>query len=300
MSMQTNLPTSLPTPTAAGGLQLRVHDQSVYAYTGGKPFDPRLRSVVFIHGAQNDHSVWALQSRYLAHHGFAVLALDLPGHGRSGGAALLSIEAMASWLLAVLDAAGVGHASLIGHSMGALIALEACAQAGAHTGAHTDAHAGPRIGKIALLGSAFPMKVSAALLEAAKNDEPAAIEMVTKWSHSGIAQKPSCPGPGFYTPGMHRRLAQRISAINPDQVYFTDFSACNNYANGLQAAANITCPALFICADKDMMTPFKAAQGLIKVITGAQVVKITRSGHAMMAEQPDQVLAALWSFLAGG
>ena len=57
----------------------------LYAYTGGRPFDPAKPTVVFVHGAQHDHSVWILQSRYLAHHGYGVLALDLPGHMRSEG-----------------------------------------------------------------------------------------------------------------------------------------------------------------------------------------------------------------------
>ena len=86
---------------------LSVQGQQAYAYTGGKPFDPSLPTVVFIHGAQHDHSVWILQSRYLAHHGYGVLAVDLPGHGRSAGAPLASVEDMAAWVAALLDAAGV-------------------------------------------------------------------------------------------------------------------------------------------------------------------------------------------------
>ncbi len=64
----------------------------LYAYTGGRPFDPARPTVVFLHGGEHDHSVWSLQSRYLAHHGYSVLALDLPGHMRSAGPALNSIE----------------------------------------------------------------------------------------------------------------------------------------------------------------------------------------------------------------
>ena len=100
-----------------------------YAYTGGKAFDAALPCVVFVHGALNDHSVWTLLARWFAHHGHGVLAVDLPGHGRSGGAPLASVEALADWLLALLDAAGVRRAAFVGHSMGSLIALEAAARA---------------------------------------------------------------------------------------------------------------------------------------------------------------------------
>ncbi|HYD82169.1 MAG TPA: alpha/beta fold hydrolase, partial [Paucimonas sp.] len=64
---------------------LNVQGHEAYCYTGGKKFDATLPTVAFVHGAQHDHSVWILQSRYFAHHGFNVLAVDLPGHGRSKG-----------------------------------------------------------------------------------------------------------------------------------------------------------------------------------------------------------------------
>jgi pimeloyl-ACP methyl ester carboxylesterase len=261
-----------------------VQGFDAYCYTGGKPLDPALPAVVFIHGAQNDHSVWALQTRYLAHHGFRVLAVDLPGHGRSKGAALTTIEAMATWLLAVLDAAGVTNAVLAGHSMGSLIALEAACQAP------------DRVAGLALLGTTYPMKVADALLATARDDEPRAIDMVNIWSHSSIAHKPSAPAPGFYVMNGARRLMQRMSAINPEQLFFTDFSACNNYANGMAAAASVTCPTLFVFGTKDAMTPARSTKALTCAIAHGKVVMVD-AGHQMMAEAPDAVLDALLAFL---
>src|SRR5471032_1269381 len=219
-----------------------VENTSAYCYTGGKTFHPEQATAVFIHGAQNDHSVWALQTRYFAHHGWNVLAVDLPGHGRSQGAAKTSVEALAHWLLAVLDAAGVEQAMLVGHSMGSLIALEAAFQAP------------QRVSHLALLGSTYTMKVSPALLETARNDEQAAIDMVNIWSHSSIAQKPSFPGPGFYAMGGARRLMQYITRHNDEKVFHIDFSACNAYANGEAAAQAATCPTLFLLGKRDVMT----------------------------------------------
>jgi len=258
-----------------------------YCYTGGKPFDAALPTVVFLHGAQNDHTVWALQTRYFAHHGFGVLAVDLPGHGRSKGAALTSIEAMAAWLLGVLDAAGVRHALLVGHSMGSLIALEAAYQSAAQ--------APGRITGLALVGTTYPMKVADALLATSRDDEPRAIDMVNLWSHSGIAQKPSAPGPGFYVMHGARRLMQRMSALNPHQLFFTDFSACNNYANGAVAAAAVTCKTLFLFGARDMMTPPRSTRLLTDAIAHGKVITVD-AGHQMMAEAPDAVLDALFAF----
>jgi pimeloyl-ACP methyl ester carboxylesterase len=263
---------------------LNVHGHDAYCYTGGKPFNPALPTAVFIHGAQSDHSVWALQTRYFAHHGFGVVAIDLPGHGRSKGSPLTSIEAMADWLLAVLDAAGVQQATLIGHSMGALIALET-------------AHRAPaRAKKIALVGTAYPMKVSEMLLDAAKNAEQEAIDMVNIWSHSSIAQKPSSPGPGFYVMGGSQRLMQHIARQNSEQVFYKDFSACNAYANGEAAAKSATCPALLLLGKRDLMTAPRGTATLTNAMPHAKVVQLENCGHQLMAEQPDAVLDTLFGF----
>src|SRR5690606_28248821 len=97
-------------------MELTVNGARTYGYTGGKPFDAAKPTVVFTHGVLNDHSVWILQSRYLAHHGCNVLAVDLPGHARSQGEAPASVEEAAGFIAALLDAAGVQRAALVGHS----------------------------------------------------------------------------------------------------------------------------------------------------------------------------------------
>lgn len=262
-------------------MELTIKGKKAYAYTGGKKFDAGLPTVVFVHGAQCDHSVWILQSRYLAHHGYGVLALDLPGHGRSEGPALARIEDLADWIPGVLDAAGVKQASLVGHSMGSLIALD-CA-----------ARQPQRIARIALLATAYPMKVSAELLDATKNNEPAAQDMVNIWSHLAYAQYPNNPGPGFWVIGENLRLMQR----QQPGVMHVDFTACNAYGGGADAAARVQCPALFLIARRDAMTPARSAQAFAQTVKGARTVMIEGSGHNMMGEKPDEVLDALAAFL---
>ncbi len=275
-----------------------VNGRRAYAYTGGRSFDPAAPVVVFVHGAQHDHSVWILQSRYLAHHGRAVLAVDLPGHGRSAGPALETVEAMADWLIALLAAAGVSQAAVVGHSMGSLITLEAAARA-------------PQlVNRAALLGVAIPMKVADVLLNAARDDEPEAFAMINAWSHSSLTHRPGCPGPGFSVYWQNRRLMERQAP----GVLFTDFNACNAYVGGLTAADAIRCPVLLVSAAKDVMTPPKAARELLGRLQQAsaklaadsagaeragppRTVSIAGSGHAMMTERPDAVLDALRDFV---
>ena len=262
-------------------MELIVNGRSAYAYTGGKRFDPGLPAVVFIHGAQHDHSVWVLQTRYLAHHGRGVLAVDLPGHGRSEGSPLETVEAIADWIAGVLDAAGVAQAARVGHSMGSLVALECAAR-------YAD-----RVSRIALVGTAVPMRVSDELLGATRDDEPLAQDMVNIWSHSAYAHYPSNPGPGFWVMGENLRLMQRQAP----GVMHVDFNACNAYGNGLAAAEKVSCPALLVLGRRDVMTPPRATRDLLKALKNATVAEIAGSGHALMAEKPDEVLDALRAFL---
>jgi pimeloyl-ACP methyl ester carboxylesterase len=262
-------------------VELRIGRDTAYAYTGGRAFDPRLPAVVFLHGGELDHSVWILQSRYLAHHGYAVLAADLPGHGRSGGAALARVEDLADWTVALLDAAKVKDAALVGHSMGSLVALDCAAR-------HPQ-----RVRRIALVGTAFPMRVSAELLEATREREPEAHLMINHWSHSSLAHYPSNPGPGFWVAGGNLRLMQR----QKPGVLHTDFAACDGYRDGLERAAQVKCPALFLLGRLDAMTPARTGRDLAHAVPGATVKTLDDGGHNLMGEKPDEILDALVEFL---
>ena len=258
---------------------------SAYAYTGGKAFNPQLPCLVFIHGALNDHSVWTLLARWFAHHGHAVLAVDLPGHARSSGAPLPSVEALALWVLALLDAAGVERAALAGHSMGSLIALEAAAQAP------------QRVSNLLMLGTAYPMKVSDTLLNTARDDPFKAIDMVNSLSHSSLGPKPAYPGPGAWVPGGLRALMRRVQGAQRSvNLFHHDFTLCDSYAGGLQAAAKVRCPVTLILGERDQMTAPRQAREIASALN-ARVVT-TPAGHDLLAEAPEQVLSALREVLA--
>jgi pimeloyl-ACP methyl ester carboxylesterase len=258
-------------------MKVLVQEHQAYIYTGTKSIDPAKPSIVMVHGAQHDHSVWILQSRYLAHHGFNVVAVDLPGHGQSSGSALPSVEAIARWLLDLIEKLEITQAHWVGHSMGSLAVLEVASRAPEKTLS------------LVLIGTAFPMRVSDVLLNAAREDEAQAFNMINFWSHSRLAHQPGSPGPGFSVFIQNKRLMERQSP----GVLLNDFSACNAYEGGLAAAKNIAAPTLFVLGEQDAMTPPKAANALFNAITGAKKEIIAQCGHALMAERPDKVLSAL-------
>jgi len=258
-------------------MELSVNGQSTYIYTGARAFDAALPSVFFIHGAGLDHTVWILQSRWFAHHGYNALAVDLPGHGRSQGEAPDSIEKMGTWIWDCVDALDITHIHLIGHSMGSLVALDAAASAPERT----------RF--TGLLGIAVPMLVSDELLDAARDDLPAAINMIIRWGHGFAAQLGGNPAPGMWMTGS----ATRLLARSRDGVLHNGLRACNAYDAGLRRAALITNPSLVLLGRQDIMAPPRGAGDLLQALPDATSLILDPCGHMMMAEQPDRVLDAL-------
>ena len=271
-------------------MHVNVNGHKTYCYTGGKTHDAARPTVVFIHGVLNDHSVWTLQSRYIANHGWNVLAVDLPGHCRSDGETPASVEEAAGFIADLLDALGVQHAALVGHSWGSLIALE------------TAAKLGGRITRLVLVGTAFPMKVSQALLDASLNEPMKALAMINVLSRSTLSAPPSTFGPGTWIYGASMALGRRVLASNTRaNVFHRGFTACDSYANGDKAIGQITCPVLFLLGAQDQMTRPRDAQLLINTAKNAgKTVQVTslNVGHHLMTELPEQTLAAIRNFLA--
>jgi pimeloyl-ACP methyl ester carboxylesterase len=258
-------------------MQLSVNGSDTFVATGGREFDSSLPTIVLLHGAGFDHTTWALHSRWFAHHGFGVLAPDLPGHGRSAGAPLPDIAEMADWTVALLDAAGAATARLVGHSMGSLIALETAARHPA------------RVTALSLIGTTATMTVGPDLLKAAEANDHAAIDMVSIWGLGFQAELGGSLAPGLW---MHSGAQRVLEQCRPG-VLFNDLSACNAYQGALAAAAGITVPATFILGERDMMTSAKGGKALAAALPNSRIVVLRGAGHMMMVEQPDELLAAL-------
>jgi pimeloyl-ACP methyl ester carboxylesterase len=258
-------------------MNLTVNGIDTFVATGGREFDKSLPAIVLLHGAGFDRTTWALHSRWFAHHGFGVLAPDLPGHGRSGGEPLKTIPDMADWTAALLDAAGVAKAKLVGHSMGSLIALETAARHPA------------KVSSLSLIGTAATMTVGPDLLKAAEANDPAAVDMVSIWGLGYQAGLGGSLAPGLW---MHYGAQRVLEQCRPG-VLFNDLAACNAYQGALAAAASITIPATLILGERDMMTPARAGKALAAALPNSRTVVLPGAGHMMMAERPDELLAAL-------
>jgi pimeloyl-ACP methyl ester carboxylesterase len=228
--------------------------------------------------------VWALQSRYFAHHGCNVFAVDTPGHGRSAGDSLSAVSEIADWLSALQDALSVERAAFVGHSLGALGVLELASRNAS------------RVSRIALLGPSAPMPVADVLLDAARSDDHLAFDLITGWSFSPAHQLGGNEQPGIWMSGSALRLMERS---RPGALY-RDLLACRDYGNGVEAAASVRCPALVMIGQRDLMAPPPSAKRLIEALADKRVVTLAGCGHSLMAEAPRAVLDALRDFLLQG
>jgi pimeloyl-ACP methyl ester carboxylesterase len=265
-------------------MQFRIDGQSVFASHGGRSHEPGKPLALFVHGAGLDHSVWALQSRWLAFHGWNVLALDLPGHGRSEGPPLRSVGALSKWIAALTVAAGAERATLIGHSMGSLIALDVA-------GRYPE-----RVQSMVLIGASAAMPVHQELLAAAAANDHSAIDMVNLWGFGFAAGLGGNRAPGVWMLGAGERMLERAQP----GILHNDLAACNEYRDGTAVASQVVAPTLLICGERDLMTPLKGGRALAAIIPGAALVTLGGAGHMLMAERPYEVVEAIANHLAVG
>jgi pimeloyl-ACP methyl ester carboxylesterase len=262
-------------------VNLQVEGRRVFAYTAAHELDPAKPTVLFVHGAGFDHSLFALQSRYFGYHGRNVLAVDLPGHGRSEGPPIATISGIADWLSSVLKSAKIEKAAIVGHSMGSLAALEFAARYPM------------QCERIAMIAVGYPMKVTPAYLEAARNNDYTAFDMYTIWGYAAQVPLGGNPNPGMW---MYGDTLARLARLAPGVLY-NDLKAVDDYDKGEESASKVKCPALMVLGRRDVMTPPKAAQSLQETIPGCKVVSVGTSGHTLTAEAPDAVLDALIAFI---
>ena len=260
-------------------MEFTLDGRRVFAATGGREREAAEPAVLLLHGAGMDHTVWAMQARAIAHRGRSVYALDWPGHGRSEGPALATIEAMADWVLRAADALGIERFRLAGHSMGALAALEAAARGG------------DRIEALALLGFVPEMRVHPELLAAARDGRHSAVELMTSWSLA--TPLGANPAPGLWLSGGALRLLERA----PAAALAGALAACDAYRGAAAAAAQLRCPALLVLGAEDRMTPASRGRSFAAGFANMRVIVLPGAGHMMMSEDPHGCLAAMRTVL---
>lgn len=269
--------------------ELEIQGRKAYCGTGGSAWQERLPLALLLHGAGSDHTVWALQARSLAQHGWNVAAPDLPGHGSSEDLdAIATIADYAAWTAdfaaTAAERAGSAGIALVGHSMGACIAVDAASRLDA------------RLSRLALLGAGETLRVNPGLLADTLKRPLNAHRFIAAFGHGSGAHFGGAESPGLWMLGSTMALLDRCLP----EVLHRDFAACNEW-EGSESAPGVTCPTLVVAGAKDRMTPPRAGRALADRIRGsdggAGFVTVADAGHMLMAEAPGAVTRCLRGFL---
>lgn len=228
--------------------------------------------VILIHGAGGTHLNWPPQIRRLD--GQPVLAVDLPGHGKSEGVGRQAIAEYAADIIAFMDALKLRAAVIVGHSMGGAVALTLAIQ-------HPK-----RVLGLGLIGSGARLRVAPALLESAANPATfaSAVQRVTEFSYGPQAD-----------PRLKELGGQRMAETRPPVLY-GDFLACDGF-DVSDDLPRLKTRTLVLVGKQDRMTPLKYSQALADVIPNARLQIVPDAGHMLMLEQPAEVASALADFL---
>ncbi len=229
--------------------------------------------VVLLHGAAGNHLSWPAEVRRIP--GYRIYALDLPGHGKSGGRGMQTVAAYAQAIVEWLEAVNLHSAVFIGHSMGSAIAITLALDYAEHV-----------LG-IGLIGSGPRLRVAPELLEHASSPTTYqnAIETIVQWSFSSQ-----------FPPNLAGLVAKRMGETRPSVLY-GDFLACDAYDETARVC-QVARPTLILCGSADRMTPARHSQYLANQILGAVIKVVPGAGHMLQLEQPQVVAGALISFFS--
>lgn len=237
-----------------------------YQYSASMPGDPR-QAVVFIHGAGGSCQDWQNQVDGLGRD-FLAIAVDLPGHGLSGGKSGDSIEYYREFLYSFAERILGIPFFLAGHSMGGAVALDfALSYPGMVAG-------------IILISTGSRLKVLPSILESLRE-----------------GKIPKNLVPSLYRKGTPETVLKAArEGMEEAAVYYADMKACDRFDVGGRLG-EIEIPALVITGEKDVMTPVKYGQYLRDNLKNAVFEVVEDSGHMTMLERPAKINALIHDFM---
>tara|TARA_B100000674_G_scaffold445229_1_gene411372 strand:- start:1120 stop:1893 length:774 start_codon:yes stop_codon:yes gene_type:complete len=252
-----------------------INKKIVYASDAGQGIKKNKETVVFLHGSGLSHIVWSLTEQFLSSKEFNVLSIDLPGHGNSEGPCLESIEKIADWLEEVFNKLNLNQMILIGHSQGCLEALE------------YSFRYKRRLKKIIFIGGSYRMPVNKDLIDLAENGDNDSVKLMMKWGFEGSKK--------FIGGNPIEKIIQSPRDIS--EILAVDLKACNNYANGEEAAKSINLPTLIISGELDKMVNLEASKKFSSLVKNSSTHIIIGSGHMIMIEKAFEMREKILEFL---
>ncbi len=252
-----------------------IENKSVYASDAGQGIDNLKDTIIFLHGSGLSHIIWSLVEQYFSSKNFNVLSIDLPGHGNSEGPCLDSIEKITDWLETVFEKLNLNNLIIVGHSQGCLEALEY---------SFKYKH---RLKKMVLVGGSHRMPVNKDLIDLASNGDSDAVKLMMKWGYEGSKK--------FIGGNPVEKIIQSPRDIS--EILAVDLIACNNYANGSEAAKAIDCPVLLVFGELDKMVNLEVGKKFASLVKNSKTHIIDGCGHMIIIEKAFEMREKVLEFL---
>ncbi len=243
----------------------------IYYDAGTWPPDPDRPTILFIHGATNSRKLWSKQLTALSQY-MNTLAIDLPGHGKSGGPGMDTISGYADSVMKFINRARIERPVLCGLSMGGAIVLELLTRNNM-----------PIQGGI-LINTGARLRVNPGFFSAIENDYGAFLGTFEKFALSESSD-PDCLG----------ELMEDASAMEIATA-LSDFRACDSF-DLMDRLQGIEVPVLVLTSEEDRITPPKYGIFLEENIRNARRVHIDKAAHFSPLEQPEAVNRAILDFI---
>ncbi|NOK60979.1 MAG: alpha/beta fold hydrolase [Chloroflexi bacterium AL-W] len=230
-------------------------------------------TVICIHGAGGSHLHWGYQLRNLATTA-QVIALDLPGHGRSDPPGHMSVDNYSKAVIAFMDALECERVILLGHSMGGAISM------------WTALAAPERVAALGLIGTGGRLRVLPQILDGLADEHQIAATIQFIVEHAYVTTTPE---------SIIQQGIESYAACDP-AIFRGDFIACNNFDILTKLPAIHQASAIIIGAE-DQLTPPKYGDTLRTQMPNATLSLIPDAGHMVMIEQYEAVNSALQTFI---
>jgi pimeloyl-ACP methyl ester carboxylesterase len=228
--------------------------------------------VILLHGAGSNRLCWPSTIRRLP--GQKIIALDLPGHGRSEGVALQSVAEYADAVLDFMREMGFYKASFVGHSLGSAIAL------------HLALHHPDRVAHLGLISGGAALNIPSDILTAFSNP--------TTFKEGLEILKQVLFGPSA-SDSLKKQVLDTLQSMRQGVLY-GDWLACANF-DLHDTVQQIKAPTWVIVGDHDKLTPPYQSRYLTEQIKKATLQLVPGAGHMLILEAPETVSSGLAAFL---
>lgn len=251
-----------------------IDDLSIHYIHQASATAPNRQRIMYIHGTGCNARVFESHLETIAQH-HEVVAIDLPGHGKSGGNGFRNAADHAFYVGALIEHLGWESCVVAGHSLGGAIALSVAIYFAARTKA------------LMLIDTGARLRVAPRVIEHARK--------------IAAGDRKVSPDPRFgYAQTTAQTVVDQVNAVNAGcraEVIYRDWIADDSFDVSARIH-NIEIPSLAICGAEDPLTPLKYHEFMRDKMPNCDLEIVPSAGHWPFVENPDDFNRRILDFLA--